>query len=190
MIYFAQTNDNQYIKIGYAKDAHKRLEGLQTGSPIGVKLLASQPGDAKIEYALHQRFAFCRVRREWFRSVPSLVEYAVQAALLNEARVSDTDPFLRYAIREPRLIPLLAEAAATIDDPNEPSFCANEVFFGYGNVRAGLKWRLSHLVGWNAESNDPGLCSTDAYDAVYERIYEALPNCRHCGCIIESLVLG
>lgn len=188
MIYFVQTNDNQYIKIGYAKDVTKRLDALQTGSPIGVKVLATQPGDHKIEYALHQKFAYCRVRREWFRAAPGLVEYAAQAAMLHIAQVADTDPFLRYALREPRLIPILVEAATTIDDPTSDGFCANDTFFGYHNPRNSMKRRLSRLVGWDAESNDPVLCSSAAYDAVYERIYEALPDCRNCGCASISWV--
>lgn len=181
MIYFAQTGDNRYIKIGYAGDVSKRLDALQTASPIDLKLLASMPGDHKLERALHERFEWLRERREWFRTHEEIVRLAVSASRL--AGISaDDDPFLRYAILEPRLIDLLVEAATAQPD-DEGGFCANGKFFGYSNVRGGLKWRLSKLVGWGSTSHIPALHTEDAYDTVYERIYEALPDCRDCGCI-------
>lgn len=182
-VYFAQTTDNRFVKIGYAADVKKRLEGLQTGTPEPLKLLAAIPGDHALERALHQRFAYLRHYREWFRTDPAIAQVAVSAARL-QGITPDDDPFLRYAILEPRLIDLLVEAAATTapDDPDEP-FCANAVFFAYRNVRAGLKWRLSRLVGWSAPRDSRDELKTEAaYDAVYERIYAALPDCRGCGC--------
>lgn len=183
MIYFVQTGDNRHIKIGYARDVRKRVASLQTGAPLGIKVLGVQPGDFAIEKALHARFAALRMAGEWFEAAPELVSYAVQAATLGAAGVADDDPFLRYAVREPRLISLLVEAAATRDDDPDDYFCANEVFFRYRNPRAGLKWRLSKLVGHYADTIDPVLRTSEAYDVVYERIYEALPDCRGCTCL-------
>jgi hypothetical protein len=181
MIYFAQTNDNQYIKIGYAKDAAKRLEGLQTGNHIGVKLIGSMPGDVPLERTIHERFDHLRARREWFHAAPDLTRFALHGAKLS-GRMLDTDKFLRFAVFAPELIDLFVEASSTIDDGDPDGFCANDVFFRYRNPRAGLKWRLSKYVGWYARDRPRLLQTQEAYDTVYERIYEALPNCRRCMC--------
>jgi len=82
--------------------------------------------------------------------------------------------------REPRLAELLQEAR-TVDD-SDPHFCANAVWYGY-NGYAGLKGRLCQLVGWDADTDDPILRTPEAYDLAYDTIYDALPPCRHCGCL-------
>lgn len=78
--------------------------------------------------------------------------------------------------REPRLAELLREAKAV--DDSDPHFCANLVWYG----RGGLKERLCRLVGWEAEKDDPVLRTPEAYDLAYEKIYNALPDCRDCDC--------
>lgn len=181
MIYFAQTGDNRFIKIGFATNVTKRVEGLRTGSPMPIKVLATMSGTIPIERQLHARFDHLRVNREWFESSRALVEFALSASQL-AGIASDYDPILPYIVREPRIIPILVDAACAVDDPNEDRFCANEVFFGYANPRNSLKYRISHLVGWHADNVMPELLSEDAYNTVYERIYDALPNCRNCGC--------
>lgn len=183
MIYFAQTHDNRFVKIGYAADVKKRMDALQTASPVGLKLLAAMPGDHRVERALHERFGWLRERREWFRAHPEIARVAMSAERLTGI-AGDDDPFLRYAILEPRLADLLAEAAGLIapDDP-DAYFCANEVFFGYwGHRGRGLKDRLLALVGWYAESDLAELRTEIAYDVCYDRIYDALPNCQACAC--------
>lgn len=183
MIYFAQTNDNAHIKIGYASNIKSRIAGLQTGAPMGIKLLASMPGDYKVERAIHQRFAGLREHGEWFRTNQSLAEFALQGSLL--AGMPDTDPFIPYAVLEPRLIDVFVRAASVVDDGTEPYFCANEVFFGYyQTMREGFKRSIVEMVGWGAPWEAHSELKTEqAYDIVYERIYEALPNCRNCGCL-------
>ena len=181
MIYFAQTGDNRYIKIGYASQVDKRIEGLRTASPLPIKLLASLPGDVPIERQIHARFEGLRANREWFHAHRDIVAFAVSASRLAGV-ASDQDKVLPYLVHEPRLIDLLIEAACTVDDPNEERFCANDVFFGYYNPRNSIKRRLTNLVGWYAKDARPALRTEQAYDAVYERIYDALPDCRNCGC--------
>ncbi len=82
--------------------------------------------------------------------------------------------------REPRLADLriAAERVRAVDT----SFCANAVWYGYGG-HLGLKPRLVRLVGWGAQSRDPVLRSCDAYDLVYQTLYDLLPDCRGCGCV-------
>ena len=181
MIYFAQTDDNRFIKIGYAAEVKKRVDNLRTASPHELKLLASMPGDLALEKQIHARFSYLRVNREWFNTDQEIVKLAVSASRLTGIS-GDADPFLRYAIFEPKLIDLLIEAASAVPD-SDGYFCANEFFFRYRNPRNSLKARLTRLVGWEAEGYRPELKTEAAYDVVYERIYEALPNCHHCACV-------
>lgn len=182
MIYFVQTADNQYVKIGYATDVQKRLGSLQTGSPQPLKLIGTQPGDQPVERKLHERFHHLRRQGEWFETAPALVEYIAQAAALGPAGIRDADPFLRYCVLEPRLLALFVEAATTRAEPGEP-FCANATFFAYRQPRErSFKRRICGLVGWEAEWQHPELVTEQAYDVCYDRIYEALPDCRGCAC--------
>ena len=81
---------------------------------------------------------------------------------------------------EPRLLDLARKALTT--DGGKPNFCANAVWYGY-NGRRGLKPYLSLLVGWGAAPYAPAILRTSAaYDVAYQTIYEALPDCRRCGC--------
>lgn len=178
MIYFAQTQDNRAIKIGYAADVAKRLEALRTSSPDEIKLLGTMPGNRLTERELHHRFAYARQHREWFRADPALVRFAVKAQML--AGLDDSASFLSYAIAEPGLLDLYITAASVQDDPVAPWFCANAVFFGFDG-EVGLKPRIEALVGWHAAS--PALRNSSAYDVVYDAIYDALPNCRGCSCL-------
>lgn len=187
MIYFAQTNDNTHIKIGYASNVRNRLSALQTGAPMGVKLLASMPGDHKVERKLHDRFAGLRVHGEWFHTHANIIDFALRGSTL--AGMDDHDPFLPYVVLEPRLIDIFVRAASIVDDGTAPYFCANEIFFGYyQQPRTSFKHAIVELVGWSApKSAHPDLYTEKAYDIVYERIYEALPNCRNCTCADMSI---
>lgn len=183
MIYFVQTHDNEYVKVGKADDVQKRLSGLQTGSPRKLKLLAAIPGDHEQERAIHQRFSHLRTHGEWFYATPEIVTYAVKSSALAGADIASAQmqAFFRLTLLEPRLLDLYGEAAAIVDDKSKPSFCANTVFYGYHGLR-GFKRRICALVGWDAESNHPGLVNSKAYDIAYDTIYEALPYCRNCNC--------
>lgn len=183
MIYFVQTADNQFVKIGKADDVAKRLSGLQTGAAQKLKLLATMPGGHEEERAIHQRFDHLRTQGEWFYSTPEIVTFAVKSTALLNADIASKQirAFFRLALIEPRLLDLYGEAAAVKDDLTDRWFCANEVFYGYHGLR-GFKRRLCALVGWDAENNHPGLVNSDAYDLAYETIYNALPDCRNCSC--------
>ncbi len=85
--------------------------------------------------------------------------------------------------REPRLADLRI-AAERARPTADASFCANAVWYGYGG-HLGLKPRLVRLVGWGAQSHDPVLRSCDAYDLVYQTLYDLLPDCQDCGCAVE-----
>lgn len=82
---------------------------------------------------------------------------------------------------EPRLAFLQVEAMAETNH-DKPDYCANAVWGGYQG-HLGLKPRLVRLVGWHAESQDPALRSSAAYDIAYHQVYDALPGCRKCACL-------
>lgn len=75
-VYFIQVaQPNGPIKIGIAADVRKRLEGLQTGNPERLVLLAELAGGVAEEIELHARFDSGRIRGEWFRAdTPGLAE--------------------------------------------------------------------------------------------------------------------
>jgi hypothetical protein len=64
-VYFVRAGDR--VKIGKAKDVHKRLTDLQTSAPHKLELLAVAAGGYDEEGAYHRLFARSRLVGEWFR---------------------------------------------------------------------------------------------------------------------------
>jgi len=88
---------------------------------------------------------------------------------------------------EPRLKHLHKKAKSIMDDPHERYFCANHAWYGYWAGERwieGLKKELVALIGWSSVNRKhPVLGGMDAYDVAYRKIYDALPDCRGCGCL-------
>src|SRR5688572_27285202 len=81
---------------------------------------------------------------------------------------------------EPQLAGLLADAKQEHMN-GDPGYCAHRVWYGYDDG-PGLKGRLCQLVGWGREAPGPAvLRSPAAYDVAYQKVYQALPDCRHEG---------
>ena len=60
-------DEGRVVKIGFtANDPIARLAGLQTGSPMPLKLWAFVGGDLALEAALHSAFAPLNSHGEWF----------------------------------------------------------------------------------------------------------------------------
>lgn len=76
---------------------------------------------------------------------------------------------------EPRLGALLQEIKAVQPKDDDEYFCANEVWVER------FKPRVITLVGWDAQL--PELQTIRAYDLGYDTCYNALPDCRDCGCL-------
>jgi len=66
------------IKIGIADDVAKRLATLQTGNAELLTVIATEPGGRARELTLHNRFHFARVRGEWFRPDPRLLQHIAE----------------------------------------------------------------------------------------------------------------
>lgn len=68
-VYFIQAEGTNFVKIGVSVGGGKRrLNGLQTGSPFTLRLIAEMKGGTiEDERILHERFGHLRERGEWFR---------------------------------------------------------------------------------------------------------------------------
>lgn len=71
VIYFIRAS--AAVKIGMAKDAHRRLMVLQTSHPETLTLVATCPGGRVLESEYHARFAEHRLRGEWFAPHPDIL---------------------------------------------------------------------------------------------------------------------
>jgi hypothetical protein len=80
-VYFIRAS-NGLIKIGVSKAPHARVAELQVGCPIPLRLVVSFSTEeipeslarTLSEKGLQRAFAKARVRGEWFRPVPDLLE--------------------------------------------------------------------------------------------------------------------
>lgn len=67
-------------------------------------------------------------------------------------------------------------------EPGE-RFCANDTWYKK------YKPLILRRVGWHAPNYAPGILRTErAYDIVYQKLYDALPNCRNCSCDLTNLL--
>lgn len=88
MIYFAQADGTDLVKIGFtAGDAIERVSDLQTGCPHKLSVLAAVEGGERDEARWHKEFAAERVQGEWFRLTPRLMVRIVLAAAGDRAEL-------------------------------------------------------------------------------------------------------
>ena len=73
-VYVIQAGPDGPVKIGHCKDAWRRRDNLQIGSPFPLYLRGTLPGGAAEEKILHDKFRHSRVRGEWFDLDPSAIE--------------------------------------------------------------------------------------------------------------------
>ena len=71
-VYFITSRDLGMVKIGYAKNAQERFHLVQVHCPVELKLERVLEGSLEKEAELHERFADCRRRGEWFEITPAL----------------------------------------------------------------------------------------------------------------------
>ena len=80
MIYFIQNAANNHIKIGFTdKPVKRRRSNLQTGNSANLVLLGLTLGEKAKEIELHKRFAEAHIRGDWFRPIPPLIQFIIQA---------------------------------------------------------------------------------------------------------------
>lgn len=73
-VYVIQAN-GYYVKIGRAQNIRDRIRGMQTASPVPLRLLAIASHNPNDERAIHQRLKTSRVRGEWFHLDEQVVSF-------------------------------------------------------------------------------------------------------------------
>lgn len=73
VVYFIQCGE--FVKLGFTTDLGRRLSGYLMHTPYDVKVLASMPGDRRLEKSLHRRFVKHHHRGEWFRLSSEILDY-------------------------------------------------------------------------------------------------------------------
>jgi hypothetical protein len=65
-VYMVQAGENGPVKVGFAANPERRIDGLQIGQPVVLTVLRIMEGCRRFEAALHKHFAHLRIRGEWF----------------------------------------------------------------------------------------------------------------------------
>jgi hypothetical protein len=78
-VYFLRQGDSGPIKIGVAVNPKKRKAQLQTSLVEPLHTLLILPGTRATEAHYHEKFADLRLRGEWFRPDPVLLDFIQQA---------------------------------------------------------------------------------------------------------------
>ncbi|TLS45714.1 hypothetical protein FE633_13175 [Streptomyces montanus] len=65
-VYLIGSSRARVVKIGVSNDPEARLQELQTGSPVALRVLWKKPGGQPLESARHMYFGTCRAHGEWF----------------------------------------------------------------------------------------------------------------------------
>lgn len=73
LIYFVRTP--RAIKVGFAKSLARRLADLQTSNAEELTVLGAIEGNYETEKAILLHLSEYRIRGEWFRDVPPVVDY-------------------------------------------------------------------------------------------------------------------
>jgi hypothetical protein len=71
-VYFILNPITNHVKIGTSRKPLQRLRDLQTSSPGRLVLLATIPGDRRMESLFHRHYESCRVSGEWFQLTPKM----------------------------------------------------------------------------------------------------------------------
>lgn len=81
-LYFITDARRRYVKIGLSRDAARRLNDLQAGSPLRLRIdLILHDCDRRDEERLHHAYACHWRHREWF-DYPTELKARVDAALI------------------------------------------------------------------------------------------------------------
>ena len=78
-VYFIQAETGGPIKIGVARDVLRRLDALQIGNPLTLRIIGVITDvDLYDERDMHNRFAHLRLRGEWFTDDPAIHAYLAE----------------------------------------------------------------------------------------------------------------
>lgn len=115
-VYVIQGEPDSPIKVGWAKqDVRARVATLQTGAWEELRLLYVLPGSQALEWQLHRKIRYARVRGEWFQheSIPDFLHFVADlaqrmvAAYAGDGRAPDYQDFgswYRNTARTPEVV--------------------------------------------------------------------------------------
>jgi len=86
-VYFFETEDSQYVKIGFSVNVNSRMGQMKTLVPM--RLLGYFPGSMATEKWLHEKFAGDRHMGEWFRSSVGLRNFIAALSLITSVPESE-----------------------------------------------------------------------------------------------------
>jgi hypothetical protein len=98
-IYFLQESGMSAIKIGTSTNVSRRVRSLECGMPHELTLLTTMSGGHSMEALIHRFFGYARIRSEWFRPVPALLEYIAEIKLVGPG-FDGAPPVERYSEEE------------------------------------------------------------------------------------------
>jgi hypothetical protein len=117
-IYFLETEDGRFIKIGRSADVIQRLYALQVANP-GLKLLGVLPETGTMsESHIHEQFAADHHEGEWFHNSPSIATYIKrlqQVPMPPRKLRNSTSRILKARMRRE-----IAHEMSTLPDAEEP----------------------------------------------------------------------
>lgn len=118
MIYFAQAEGTDLIKIGFtAGNPVKRIGELQTGCPHKLVLVAAVEGNKRLEAKWHTDFAADRVNSEWFRLSAQLTAAICKAVARQHGRPSVLQAeFYAFTLDDAGLVAFAGEVASESGD--------------------------------------------------------------------------
>lgn len=79
-VYFFETEDGQYVKIGFTVDVNRRMG--QLGALVPMRLIGYFPASAHTELWIHRKFKEQRHVGEWFRNCIALREFIANLGLI------------------------------------------------------------------------------------------------------------
>jgi hypothetical protein len=94
-IYFI--SDGEYIKIGYAYNAHLRLSTMQSGNARKLDIIGMHKGNTKDESRLHRNFKHLHYNGEWFNHSPEILDYITKNKD-DSLKQKDYDEYLKRKI--------------------------------------------------------------------------------------------
>lgn len=69
-----ETDDPEFVKVGYSVNPNKRVAELQTGNPRKLVILAIMEGTLEDERRLHAKYSDANILQEWFELSDELLE--------------------------------------------------------------------------------------------------------------------
>ena len=84
MIYFIRGKESGNIKIGFSNMPKKRKTNLQTAHYEELEFIGFMNGSREDEARIHEMFTKFRIRGEWYRPAPDLIDFVTKSASKSE----------------------------------------------------------------------------------------------------------